>query len=150
MGPCAVDDENQVGSTGDIEDCPWKLVDAPASVVVAKMMLFGWQVLSGTEFGTHKRCSEVRICGSRRVACRASSAYDRWTGERAMTRLLALALVGGPPLPAPLKLANAALALQSVFMGTMRTQNLEWLECFSLAQIHVGSLWHRCFVSEEF
>ena len=40
-------------------------------------------------------------------------------------------------------------ALQSVFLGTMRTQNL--LERLSLdrscqlCQAHVGSLWHRCY-----
>ena len=35
-------------------------------------------------------------------------AYDRWTWERAVTRRPALALVGGPPLTAPLKLAALA------------------------------------------
>ena len=40
--------------------------------------------------------------------------------------------------------------MQSVFMGTMRTQILEWLERSSLdqscqlCQALVGSLWHRC------
>ena len=78
----------------------------------------------------------------------------------ACNRLPALALVGGPPLTAPLKLAMQHLrtsgehlargALQSVFLGTMRTQNLEWLERFSLdrscqlCQASEGSLWHRC------
>ena len=51
MGPCALDDENLAGSiveTG-LRDCinPWKLVNGPASTVVA------WVVLSGTVFGTH-------------------------------------------------------------------------------------------------
>ena len=32
---------------------PWQLVNGPASAVVASMMRFGWQVLSGMEFGTH-------------------------------------------------------------------------------------------------
>ena len=50
-------------------------------------------------------------------------------------------------------------ALQSVFLRTMRTQNLEWLEGFSLdrscqlCQARGGSLWHRCYkcpASEEF
>ena len=42
-------------------------------------------------------------------------------------------------------------ALRSVFLGTMYTQNLEWLERFSLdcscqlCQAPAGSLWHRCY-----
>ena len=39
-----------------LKDCinPWKLVNGPASAVVASMMRFGWQVPSGTEYGAHK------------------------------------------------------------------------------------------------
>ena len=93
-----------------------------------------------------QRCIELRICGSRRVA-----RHDRWAWERAVTRFPALVLVGGPLVTAPLKRAHWARgALQSVFMGTMRTQNLDWLERFSLARCYqfcqapVGSLFGRC------
>ena len=53
----------------------------------------------------------------------------------------------------------ARSALQSVFMTSMRTQNLEWLERVSLDrrgrpyQAPVGTLWHRCYkcpASDEF
>ena len=54
-----------------------------------------------------------------------------------MTRLPALALVGGPPLTAPLKLAlhsrtSGEHLARGVFVGTMRVQNMEWLERCSL------------------
>ena len=82
-------------------------------------------------------------------------AYDKWTWERAVAIISALALVGGPPLTAPLKLALQHLrasgehlaqdALRSVFTGTMRTQNRSrlsvshWTEAFS----SVKDLWAR-------
>ena len=94
------------------------------------------------------------------VLCFKMRTTDR-PGKRACDRLPTLFLVGGPPLTAALKLAMQHLrksgehlarrALQSVFLGTMRTQNLEWLERFSLdrscqlRQAPVGSLWHRCY-----
>ena len=95
---------------------------------VASVMRFGWRVLSFASVGHGELHAMLQ------------DAYDRWTWERASDRLPALALVGGPPLTAPLKLAMQHLrtsgehparrALQSVFLGTMRTQSLEWWEHF--------------------
>ena len=83
---------------------PWKL----ASAVVA-MMRFGSQVLSqvlsGTEFGTHKGVLSFASVGNGEPHAVLQDAYDRWTCERACHRILALALVGGPPFTVPLKLA---------------------------------------------
>ena len=53
-----------------LRDChlPRKLVDGPAFAVVVSMMRFGWQVFSGTEFGTHKEVlSFASVGASRRV-----------------------------------------------------------------------------------
>ena len=120
-----------------LRDCinPWKLVNGLASAVVASMMRFGWQVLSGMEFGTHKGVLSFASVGDGELHAVVQDSYDRWTWERACNRILVLALVGGPHLTAPLKLAVQHLrtpgehlargAVQSVFLGTMRTQNLK-------------------------
>ena len=72
--PALVDDETLLAASVKLRNCldPWKSVNAPTSAVVASMMRCGWQVLLGTELGTHKRGIELRICASRRVARRAS------------------------------------------------------------------------------
>ena len=131
---------------------PWKLVNGPASAVVASMMPFGWQVLSGTEFGTHKGVLSFASVGHGELYAVLQDAYDRWTWERACHRIPALALVGGPPLTTPLAmqhLRTSARARVGLCCWAMRTQNLERLERFSLdrscqlCQASVGSLWHR-------
>ena len=69
MGPRASDDDKLLAASLKLRDSvsPWKFVNVPASEV---MMRFGWQVLSGTEFGTDKGVLSFE------------DAYDRWTWER--------------------------------------------------------------------
>ena len=96
---------------------PWKLVNCLASAVVAS------RALSFASVGYGELHAVLK------------NAYDRWTWERPCNRLAALALVGGPPLTAPLKLVIQQLRtsgehlargqLQSAFLDTMRAQNLE-------------------------
>ena len=47
--PCTVDDDILAGASDRVRDCinPWKLVNGPASAVVASVMRVGLQVLSG-------------------------------------------------------------------------------------------------------
>ena len=89
-----------------LRDCinPWKLVNGPASPFVASMVCFGWHVLSGREFGAHRVLSFASV-GHGELRAVIQDAYDRWTWERVCNRLPVLALHGGPPLAAPLKLA---------------------------------------------
>ena len=120
-----------------LRDCvnPWKLVNGPASAVVASMM---------RSLGRTKGVLSFASVGHGALHAVLQDAHDRRTWERACNP--ALVLVGGPPLVAPLRLAQhlrtsgehlARGALQSVFLGTMRTQNLEWLE-------RISRLWARC------
>ena len=121
-----------------LRDCinPWKLVNGPVSAVVASMM---------RSLGRTKGVLSFASVGHGALRAVLQDAHDRRTWERAYNP--ALALVGGPPLVAPLKLAMQHLrtsgehlargALQFVFLGTMRTQNLEWLE-------RISRLWARC------
>ena len=78
-------------------------MDAPP--LETSMMRFGWQGVVGHGIWNAQRCIELRTCGSRRIARRASRRVRQMDLERAVTRLPALALVGGPLLTAPLELA---------------------------------------------
>ena len=98
---------------------PWKLVNGPASAVVASMMRFG------TEFGTHKGGLSFASVGHGDLHAVLQDAYDRWTWERACNRLPALALVGGPPLTAPLELAMQHLRTS----GEHLARGPSWARC---------------------
>ena len=62
-----------------------------ASAVVASTMRFGWQVLSGPGFGTHKGVLRFASVGHGELHAVLQDAYDRWTCERACNRISALA-----------------------------------------------------------
>ena len=120
-----------------VERCinSWQLVNGPASAVVASMMRFGWQVLSGTEFGTHKGVLSFATVGHGELDAVLQDAHDRWPESARTPESWHWPWLADRLSPAPLKLALQHLrtsgehlargALQSVFLGTMRTQNLE-------------------------
>ena len=55
MGPCAVDDEDLAGGLGGIKGLPLPVeVCEWARLHCGSIEQFGWQELSGTEFGTDK------------------------------------------------------------------------------------------------
>ena len=122
-------------------------MSGPASAVVASMMRFGWQVLSGTEFGTHKGAPNFASMGHGELRAVLQDAYDRWTCERASNRLPALALVGGPPLALLHSNSSCSSCAHRGTLGTARVA-----VCFlghdahgQLGMVGVGSLWHRCY-----
>ena len=80
------------GNLTQAGDCtnPWQLVNGPASAVVASMMRFRWQVLLGTELGTHKGVPILASIGHGELHAVLQDAYDKLT--RACNRTLALAL----------------------------------------------------------
>ena len=128
-----------------------ELVNGPTSAVVASMVRFGWQVLSGAEFGPHKGVQSFASIGHGEMHV-VPQDYDGSARVTDSRHCLWLAAASHCSTQAP----HAALAdigerlAQGVFLGTMRTQNLEWLERFSmdrscqLSLTPVGSLWHRC------
>ena len=117
--------------------CFWLFVSVYVFVCV-----FACESVRAKVLKTRRGVSSFTSVGHGESHAVLQDAHGRWTWEHMVTRLLALALVGGPSLTAPLKLAMQHLrtsgenlargALQSVFMGTMCTQNLEWIERFSL------------------
>ena len=69
--------------TKTLRDCvnPWKFVNGPASAVVVSMMRFGWQVLPGSELGTHNGVRSFASAGHGEWHAVLQDAYDRWTWE---------------------------------------------------------------------
>ena len=125
-GPYNVDDENLAGG------------------LQAKGLQQPWQVLSGTEFGTHKGVLSFAIGWTWWVACCASRCVWQMDLGARVWKIPALALVGGPPLTARLKLAMhigrtlARSALQSL-PGHDPDRRCQ------ICQASVGSVWHRCY-----
>ena len=138
LSSCTVDDENFAGSFGQakglhqhLEVCGWSRVRSRGLDDAFRVPGAVWHGIWDAQ-----RCAELRICGSRRDARRASRrARQAHLGARG----------GQTPstgtLTAPLKLAMQHLrtsgellargALESVFLST-RTQSLKWSERFSL------------------
>ena len=67
-------------------------------------------------------------------------AYDRWTWERAVTRLPALDLVGGPPLTAPLKLAMQHLHTSGEHLarGALQSRHDAYAESGVAGMVYAG------------
>ena len=130
---------------------PSKLVNGPASSVLASMMRFRWKVLSGTECGTPKEFLSFASVGHgelhavlqkrvRQMDLGADSRHWHWSAARLVTGQIKLALQNLCTLGGHL----ARGALQSVFTGTMRTQNLEWHERFGLLAFPDCTGFHSC------
>ena len=140
---CALANKNFAASD-KLRDCPRsrKFVNGPASAVVASMLRSGWQNVLGPGFGMHRGVLSFASVGHGELQAVLQDAYDRWTWQRAVTRQTSCTGTGwSPPLVAPIKLTMqhrgtsgehlARGALQSMFVGTLRTQNLEWAERLS-------------------
>ena len=105
-----------------LRDCldTWKLVNGPASAIVASMMRFEWQVLSGTEFGTYKGVLSFASVGLGESHVVLQDAYDRWTCEVRGDQTPSTGTAGRPASHCTTQACCAPLAHVGETLGTGR------------------------------